>query len=283
MAAGRFAAPSDVPLFDEMSSPDIEEAVAAAAPVLVPLGATEQHGSALPLGTDTFQGIEVIRRVIHRLDAEGIPAVLGPAIPFGPPQFLSESPLDRPGTIAISNRLLANLLDEVCRELVRSGFRTIYLVLANAESDPAMQIAAKEVTETTPANVVTLNWLVGVQGEYRGGKILTSDKPQGHAGEGEVARMLATRPDLVRLDRAVSWHPSFPESLVEEKFPYLGGAIGRYRYDDGASFAGFADGATGDPGMGTAETGEKSYDLIVDWMCKVVRSDRRSGIARGRG
>ncbi|MBJ3774647.1 creatininase family protein [Acuticoccus mangrovi] len=274
------ATPADVPLFEALTSVEVEAAVAAGAPVIVPLGATEQHGSHLPLGTDTYQGVEVARRTIHRLAGEGLAAVLGPVIPFGPPMFLSESPKDRPGTIAISNRLLIDLTDAVVRELVRSGFRTIYLLMANAESDPAMQIVAKEVTEQTPANVVTLNWLVGTQKTYRSG-ILKSEKPQGHAGEGETARMLVTAPHLVHMERAVSWHPSFPASEVEERMPYLGGAIGRYRYDD-ESFAGFSDGPTGDPANALPETGEASYRLIVDWVVAVLRSDAATGIARGR-
>jgi creatinine amidohydrolase/Fe(II)-dependent formamide hydrolase-like protein len=30
-------------------------------------------------------------------------------------------------------------------------------------------------------------------------------------------------------------------------------------------------GSIGDPTVATAETGEKCYDLIVDWCCKVIK------------
>ena len=55
-----------VPLFEERTSPDIAAAVAANAPVIVPLGATEQHGAHLPLGTDTYQGLDMSRRAAPR-------------------------------------------------------------------------------------------------------------------------------------------------------------------------------------------------------------------------
>lgn len=260
-----------VPLFDEMTSPEVGEAIRKGAPIFVSLGATEQHGAHLPLGSDTMQGIDISRRVVHRLQQEGIPAIVGPAIPFGPRPFLSETPRDYPGTINISNNTLRILLEEVCRELIGQGFRRIYLILANAESDPPMQIVAKELTETTEADIVTLNWLVGIRPHY--GKLMKATRPQGHGGEGETCRMLATAPHLVRMDKAKPWHPTVPENVpYADYLPYLGGGVGRYRMPD-PYFDGFSDGITGDPQLASAEVGEKVYALVVDWITSVVKFD----------
>ena len=267
-----------IPLYEERTWDDIDAFIKAGAPIMVSLGATEQHGLHLPLGSDTMQGVEISRRAAHRLEAEGLPLLVGPAIPYGPKPFISESPRDFPGTINISHGLLQQLTKELCRELVKAGFRTIYLLIANAESDADAQIAAKEVVEESHADIVTLQWLIGIRSQYKG--ILKSSKPQGHGGEGETARMLATAPELVRLDRARSFHLTRrPEPPVaEDLLPYLGGGVGRYRLPEG-SFAGFRDGITGDPQLGTEETGEKVYALITDWVCSAVRRD---WIAAGR-
>jgi creatinine amidohydrolase len=135
-----------------------------------------------------------------------------------------------------------------------------------------MHVVAKELTETTEANVVTLNWLLGIRASYKG--VLRSDKPQGHGGEGETARMLATAPHLVRMGEARPYHPNLPvkPEVEGDALPYLGGAIGRYRFD-GDEFAGMEDGITGDPQLATAETGERSYALIAAWIASVVRHD----------
>jgi creatinine amidohydrolase len=243
---------------------------------MVSTGATEQHGLHLPLGSDTMQGIEISKRVAHRLAGDGIPLVVGPAIPFGPKPFLTESPKDFPGTINISNRTLQLLLEEVCLELIGAGFRTIYLLLANAESDPAQQIVAKELSERTEARLITLNWLVGIRGRYQG--LMLSEKPQNHGGEGETARMLATAPHLVRMDQARSYHPlpSAAQPIAEDRLPYIGGAVGRY-VPDRAAWEGFEDGIVGDPQLATAETGEKIYALVVDWIAEIVRREWKSG------
>ena len=263
-----------MPLFEERTWPDIAAAVAADAPVIVPMGATEQHGGHLPLGADTMQGVDMCRRASAVLAREGVPLLVGPAIPFGPLPFLSESPKDFPGTIVVSNDTLRMLTRDVCVSLIAHGFRRIYLLLANVESEYAMHIVAKELTETTPANIVTLNWLIGARPGYKG--ILKSERPQGHGGEGETARLLATAPHLVRMDEARPYHPDLPAQpdVHGDSLPYLGGAIGRYRFD-GNEFEGFIDGITGDPQLATAETGEKSYALIADWIASVVRFDLR--------
>ena len=261
-------------IFDEMTSPDIAAAVAANVPVIVPLGAMEQHGAHLPLSTDTYQGLDMCRRASALLAREGIALVVGPAIPFGPPPFLSESPKALPGTINISNDTLRALLRDVCTSLIGHGFRRIYLLLANVESEYAMHVVAKELTETTEANIVTLNWLIGIRPRYKG--LLVSDKPQGHGGEGETARMLATAPHLVRMEEARPYHPNLPREpeVYGDFLPYLGGAIGRYRFDRD-EFPDFVDGITGDPQLATAETGEKSYALIAEWVADAVRFDLR--------
>jgi len=263
-----------VPLFEERTWADVAAAVAVGAPVIVPLGATEQHGAHLPLGADTMQGIDMCRRAAALLARDGMPLVVGPAIPFGPLPFLSESPKTYPGTIVVSNDTLRALTRDVCASLIAHGFRRLYLLLANVESEYAMHIVAKELTETTSANIVTLNWLIGIRPGYKG--ILKSSRPQGHGGEGETARLLATAPHLVRMHEARPYHPNLPAQpeVAGDSLPYLGGAIGRYRFD-GDEFDGFVDGITGDPQLATAETGEKSYALIAEWIASVVRFDCR--------
>ena len=261
----------DIPLYEELTSLDVAEAAKAGAHVIIVAGATEQHAGHLPLGTDTYQGLETARRAAYQLAKEGVPVLIGPAIPFGPKPFLSESPLDFPGTINLSHGTLKLLIEEVCRELVGQGFKVVYLLCSHAENDPVLQIVAKEVSDTTDASVVTLQWLVGIQPGYKG--LMNSTKPQGHAGEGETARMLASSPHLVRMEHARSYHPNLPaDPAPNDKMPYLGGAIGRYKYPPHV-FEGFEDGLWGDPQNATPEVGEKSYNLINDWVCAAIRAE----------
>jgi creatinine amidohydrolase len=260
-------------MYDEMTWPEVEAAVRLGAHVMVPVGATEQHGEHLPLGTDNFQGIEIARRAAERLAEEMIPLIPGPVIPFGLKPFLTETPRDYPGTISLSSNTLKALLEEICLEIVRTGFCTIYLLQGHAENDAVIQTVAKEVTEKTQATVLSINWLIGIRSRYKG--ILASSRPQGHGGEGETARMLASIPHLVQMKKAKPYHPhlSGGNEIEADFLPYLGGGIGRYRPPKGM-FKGLKGGITGDPQLATAETGEKVYDLITDWVVQIVKHQR---------
>jgi creatinine amidohydrolase len=258
--------------YEELTLTEVEDAIRANSPVMIPIGATEQHGEHLPLGTDNMVGIEIVKRASALLAKENVPFLMGPVISFGLRPFRIETPKDYPGTLSLSSGTLKALLEEVCSELIRMGFRTIYLLKGHAENDVIAQLVAKELTESTPAHVIALNWLIGIRSRYKG--ILKSTKEEGHGGEGETARMLATAPHLVRMDQAHAYYPKPAKGskIEEDRLPYLGGGIGRYRPHEGM-FSGKHRGIIGNPGLATAETGEKVYGLITDWIVKIVKNE----------
>lgn len=258
--------------FEELTLLEVKGAIRANSPVMIPIGATEQHGGHLPLGTDTMVSIDIIKRTSAILAKENIPLLAGPAISFGLRPFRSETPKDYPGTVSLSSGTLKAFMEEVCLELIRMGFRTIYLLQGHAENEVMTQLVAKELTENTAANVISLNWLIGIRSRYKG--ILKSTKEEGHGGEGETARMLATAPHLVNLDQARAYYPKPAEGLKieEDRLPYLGGGIGRYRPHKGM-FSDEHRGIVGNPGIATAETGEQVYNLITDWIVKIVKNE----------
>ena len=64
----------------EMTWPDVAQAVACGmTTVILPLGATEQHGPHLPLGTDTFRAEALAERLASALPD----ALVAPALPIG--------------------------------------------------------------------------------------------------------------------------------------------------------------------------------------------------------
>ena len=67
----------DIPLYEELTSLDVAEAAKAGAHVIIVAGATEQHAGHLPLGTDTYQGLETARRAAYQLAKEGVPVLIG--------------------------------------------------------------------------------------------------------------------------------------------------------------------------------------------------------------
>lgn len=154
--------------------------VAAARPatLVVPLGATEQHGAHLPLGTDTMIAEHVARSLVAGDDR----CVLGPSVAIG----ASGEHAGFPGTLSIGTEALTALLVELVRDASRDYRR---VVLVNAHGGNAAAIRAAQHTS-----------------EYEGRRlgVLYCAIPgaDAHAGRTETSLMLAIAPHLVDLPRA---------------------------------------------------------------------------------
>ncbi len=255
------------PTLDEMTGPAVEAALTETDVLLLPVGATEAHGAHLPLGTDSFEARENCRRAAIRLEALGCPVIIGPVIPFGTSSFH----LGFAGTISLSSQTMINLLKEVCLSLYETGFRKFALVHGHDGNLPVMMVAAQEVVDSSAdAQAMVLNWLTPLSKVYH--RIQTSSKQEGHGGEGETARILVTHPELVHLDRSIKHHVP-PEDMRKIQGPEhikTGGGIfyATRRYKDHTPY-----GHIGDPALATAETGDKGYEVIAEWLARVIARD----------
>ena len=255
------------PTLDEMTGPEVEAALTQTDVLLLPVGATEAHGAHLPLGTDSFEARENCRRAAIRLEALGCPVVIGPVIPFGTSSFH----LGFAGTISLSSNTMINLLTEVCLSLHETGFRKFALVHGHDGNLPVMMVAAQDVVDSTAdAQALVLNWLTPLSKVYH--KIQTSSKQEGHGGEGETARILVTHPELVHLDRSIKHHvpPDAMRKIQGAEHIKTGGGIfyATRRYKDHTPH-----GHIGDPALATEETGDKGYDVIAEWLARVIARD----------
>ena len=245
------------PTLDEMTGPEVEAALKHTDVLLLPVGATEAHGAHLPLGTDSFEARENCRRAALRLESLGCPVIIVPVIPFG--------------AFSLSSRTMISLLTEVCLSLYETGFRKFALVHGHDGNLPVMMVAAQDLVDQTPdAQAMVLNWLTPLSKVYH--TIQTSKKQEGHGGEGETARILVTHPQLVKLEQAVKHHVP-PEDMRKIQGPEhikTGGGIfyATRRYKDHTPY-----GHIGDPALATAETGNKGYDVIAEWLARVIARD----------
>ena len=251
----------------EMSGDEVRQALRRTKTILIPCGATEDHGPHLPLGTDCMEAREIGRRTAVRLGTMGCPVVIGPLIPFGTSSFH----MAFAGTVSISSRTLTRLLHEVCMSLYQGGFRNFILIHGHDGNLPSMMVAAQELVDaTTDAKAVVLNWLAPLSKVYS--TIQTSIKGEGHGGEGETSRLLVTYPELVHPERGCA-HYVPPEQMRKIQGPEhikTGGAIyyATRSYKEHTPY-----GHIGDPGLAKVETGEKGYDAIVGWLTEVIKRD----------
>jgi len=112
---------NDTVLIEEMTWPEVKAAIEGGKRrVIVMLGAMEQHGPHLPIGTDTYLGYATGERLARRLGD----ALVAPVVTLG----YSAGHLPMAGTVSIEEPTLERVIMDVCRSLGRHGFREIILL-----------------------------------------------------------------------------------------------------------------------------------------------------------
>ncbi len=220
----------------EMTWPDVAAAVAGGATtVILPLGATEQHGTHLPLGTDSFRAAVLAERL-----ANAIPqALVAPVLPVG----CSDEHEGFAGLLSLDHATLAQVILDCGRRLAGWGARRLLLLSAHGGNGEAIERARARLAESVPSLRVT-NLASAAIAEcvlaIAAADGISGDAVGLHAGEGETSEMLAIRPDLVCLQRMVSGYegrmadimPQLQRSGVKSVTPT--GTLGDARQADAA-------------------------------------------------
>lgn len=178
-------------LLANMTQPEAEEALGRGTAVLV-TGSIEQHGSHLPLGTDTFAALTIALRVGERLEA--------PVLPLSP---IGVAPyhLSWPGSLTISPSTLASLMLDVCEGLAGAGVERVVIVNWHEGNSTAIRMGADQVQAKLPVRVIVAEAHIITTGLFPDEMEFT------HAGSMETAAVLAHDPSLVRLEELVEGDP----------------------------------------------------------------------------
>jgi creatinine amidohydrolase len=182
------------PKWEELTSADFVRALErAGATCALPFGILEKHGPAGPLGTDLINV-----RYTTLLAAKDEYTVVFPEYYFG--QIFEAK--HQPGTVAYSSRLQLELLQETVAEMARNGCRKIVIVNGHGGNTQLLSYFAQTQLDAPKDYIVyTLMALGSPQGATAAA---APSRPgvDGHAGEGEIADVMASRPDLAHPERS---------------------------------------------------------------------------------
>ncbi len=177
---------------DELTSTQLADRVAADPDcvALIPVGATEQHGPHLPVGTDTIIACALAEA------AAGDHALVLPPIAYGASFFHGTA---IPGTVAFPGAEVASAAARVARSCVGSGLRRVVFVNGHVGNAAPLWIACDEFRRTLPdARVGVMQWW-DLSADIA--RRATEDAVDWHANAAETSLMLALRPELVDVDR----------------------------------------------------------------------------------
>ncbi len=182
--------------WEELTAPDFVAAVERSCrTAVIPLGVIEKHGPHMPLGTDLLD----VRALAERAAKEEYTLVF-------PPYYFGQifEARHQPGTLAYSQRLVWDVLQETVDELARNGIERILLVNGHGGNNGFLSFFCQAQLAKRRDYVVYLFQPQADATEGEEIQKLRQTPMDMHAGEIETSMMMAHRPDLVRLDRAGS-------------------------------------------------------------------------------
>ena len=239
-------------LYKELSWEEIQQRVRECNIAILPIGAMEEHGYHLPVGTDNYQIEEMCRRAAKKV-ADSVGAVVMPCLRYGS----TTSTRCFPGTVNVSPPTLIRFLMAQMEALYRGGFRRFIIANGHGGNSYPRQVGGAFIQEFEDAEI----FFTGTFGLGLWERVSADPKNVmvGHAGEIETSLMLALRPDLVDMDRVTDGE-MFGEFLSKYAFvmddDYGVGAL-QNRWQT------MAIGARGRPYRGTKEYGE---ELLSEWV-----------------
>jgi creatinine amidohydrolase len=221
--------------------------------VVLPLGATEQHGPHLPVGTDFFTIDHLAMEAARRVSGQ-MPVLVAPCLPFGS----SDHHLPFGGTFSISTDVYYQVICDLLRSLVQDGFKRILMLNGHGGNHELIQVAARDIARVHPVEIAAASyWMLCWDG------LLALDAHKGcrfpgHAGKFETSVMLALREPLVS--------PQRPEREYNfDTDPR--GAYGPYRHERNGSWQAI-DGYSDSPAKGSSELGRLYLPAMIDGVAK---------------
>lgn len=173
---------------------------------VLPVGALEQHGAHLPLGTDWMEADGIARKI-----AAGLNAYLLPALPFGN----SQAHASFRGTVSLDPRTLARVVRELVQCLFTQGFKQVVVINTHG-GNIVLKVTIRELNATySDAKVILVHPWVPAIADLR--KLFPDFDQDLHAGDFETSLMLALHPEWVGDDR----RDTVPQNISGEFFDYL--------------------------------------------------------------
>ncbi|MFO7910082.1 MAG: creatininase family protein [Halomonas sp.] len=221
---------------------------------VVVMGATEQHGHHLPLGTDTTIGLGLQAAMLDALP-QTLDVICLPAISVG----ASDEHSGFPGTLSLPPRVAIDTLEAYGDSIAQADIRRLMIINSHGGNKAVMDIAALALRRRHALQVVkaTYTRLPPLEGALDADELRRGL----HGGLLETAMMLHLAPEQVNMARARNALPEKPaeHSLLDQE----GAASLAWLAEDLAD-----DGIAGNATGATAELGKK---LVHHYGCQLAR------------
>jgi len=174
--------------------------------VVLPIGAVEQHGGHLPVGTDWIIAEEIALRVAKELDA-----FLLPGLPFSMSQCHGPSP----GTVWLTPLTLAAVVEDLVTALYKQGLRTIVIINGHGGNFILPDIVEDLCDRYKGLELILLPEFPELVEYFFSAEAAKSDI---HAGEVETSIQLFLNKDYVVLEEMQDFVPAAGREYLDYVF-----------------------------------------------------------------
>lgn len=164
-----------------------DEAERAATVAVLPVGSFEQHGSHLPLSTDTLIASAIARRI-----ADDFHLMLLPPVTLS----CSHEHAGFAGSVSVSSSTLRAVIRDIASSLSAAGVQNLVVVNAHGGNYILSNVVQEANTEG-PTMVLFPHNLDWKEARAAAG-VITDNHEDMHAGEAETSILLAEAPEVVR-------------------------------------------------------------------------------------
>jgi creatinine amidohydrolase len=218
---------------------------ACAQSAILPVGATEQHGTHMGCGMDAVLADRLCAAVARRTKVPMLPA-----LPYGCSLGHSRR---WPGTIAIQPTTLIDLVKQIGDGAYRSGVRRLFVVNTHVTNAAPLRCALEMLRAEHDDLMVALIDSATISARVR--EFHFADATDWHANDAETSLMLAIAPDMVRHDLiADADDPDRSHGLI---FAHPVNRTSR-------------NGATGMPSRATAVNGRRWFGWMVEDLSALI-------------
>ena len=239
---------------DELSTKEAGEAAKAGTVLIFPIGAVEEHGSHLPLCTDSMQPEYVALEVAKKTGC-----LIAPTLKYG----ICNAGRNFPGTISIEFNSLFSIVRDILGELVRNGFKRIIVMSGHAGSShmAALRVAAQEVIRQNLNAVSGRKTRIMVLSDFDFAfelkEKLGFPEGDGHAGAIETSRVMAINSEFVKGKGEVGLRQTPRFEVVADPERY------------------FPNGVNGDPTQASKAKGQAINEYVIEQVSKLVNELER--------
>lgn len=225
--------------------------------VIIPVGSTEEHGPAGPLGVDSYVAIALAEDIARQSRV-----LVTPPIWFGDSSHHSAFP----GTISLRPTTLIEVIKDVSRSLARHGFKKILIINGHKMSNlPALTIATKELHEYELRDAffgIIDPWKIA-----RKISVEIKSTNEHHSGELEISHVLYKYPHLIKKDKLTTKKVNFEKIFSKYSNDDLFGSGGElidilWNSYEQRAFA--PTGSFSASNKASSEKGKKYHDYMVE-------------------